>query len=124
MCIRDREILARIDQDMFVSDNSDPNLPRLKLLDAWNKEIVIVHPGRLPNPILDGPNPLRDADGTIRVTPAWSPDINENRVGICVNRRICFISAGPDGKAGQLEDPPSSTTYQQAADNIYSYPLE
>src|SRR4030095_6363819 len=78
-----KEILARIDQDMFVSDNSDPSLPRLTLLDAWNQEIVIVHPGRLPNPLLDGPNPLRDADGTIRVTPAWSPDINENRVGIC-----------------------------------------
>ena len=125
-----KEILAKIDSDMLVNDTS-VTPPRLKLLDAWGKEIVVVHPGRLPVFTLDGANPLMDADGTIRVTPAWSPDINENRVGVCASRRICFISAGADGKFGDLHLDKAEVALsagdvkdvQQAGDNMSSYPL-
>ena len=45
---------------------------------------------------------------------------NETFYGIAVNRQVCFVSAGPDGKFGT--EPGSVETQRKArADNIYSY---
>ncbi len=58
-----------------------------------------------------------DPDGTIR-TP------NEQRYGVARNRRICFVSAGPDQGFGNLTAmPPYPADPDPVRDNIYSYPI-
>lgn len=104
------------------TDPNDPNGPdaltlfndgllngMLSVLDAWDHPILAVHPGRLFDP--NNPNDTRDADGTKRL------DL-ENACGVAANRRILFLSAGPDGKFGDLRDP---VALEQTKDNVISY---
>jgi prepilin-type N-terminal cleavage/methylation domain-containing protein len=91
---------------------------RSELVDTWGGRIAFVFPGRAFRFGLD--SGLPDSDGTVR-TPA------ENLLGVCTNRRICLVSAGPDGLFGVPgESTPDSTTIQNtaAADNIYLYELD
>ena len=136
-------ILRQIDGKYLrlVEVESDPENPRLDVVDAWENQIYVIHPGR----IADGrtfaddagvPGIFRDEDGTIRVCDSET-DADKNHpavgggqgweciLGVCKNRRICFVSAGPDGDFGDLTDDPTDTEseYEDTLDNIYSYPV-
>ena len=112
-----REMIAGIDPE-FVYHYNDDSAPWLDeplekghvndrflgsvtVLDAWGTPIYATHPGRL---WIDGdavgPYSLeRDQDGTIQT-------YNEENYGIAPNRRIVFVSAGPDGLFGLPEEFP------------------
>lgn len=88
--------------------------PRGELVDPWGRRVAFVFPGR---PFRwGGTDPgLPDEDGTVRTSV-------EQVLGSCVGRRICLVSAGPDGVFG----PEASTAANRAAamaDNVYLYPL-
>lgn len=90
----------------------------MTVLDTWGTPIYATHPGR-PWTMADSqpgyPLP-RDQDGTIRT-------LNEQRYGIAPNRRIVFVSAGPDQRFGlPSEFSPLDTEAMNDArlDNIYS----
>ncbi|MHC4989980.1 MAG: prepilin-type N-terminal cleavage/methylation domain-containing protein [Planctomycetota bacterium] len=81
----------------------------LTVLDAWGQPIRVIHPG----PTWDfsfGGTP--DPDGTVRT-------VNENIYGIALNRKVCFVSAGPDSRFGNLSG--DATAVSLAADNVYTY---
>jgi hypothetical protein len=104
---------------------------RSEFVDTWGNRIAFVFPGRAFRPLGDsGPGRLPDADGSVR-TPY------ERVFGVCSNRRICMVSAGPDGLFGVAGESPEMTesgTVSAAAaaaaraaaagDNIYLYPLD
>ena len=93
---------------------------RSELVDTWGGRMAFVFPGRAWRYGAEPTSSLPDSDGTVR-TPA------ENLLGVCTNRRICLVSAGPDGLFGVPgESTPDSTTIQNtaAADNIYLYELD
>jgi prepilin-type N-terminal cleavage/methylation domain-containing protein len=83
----------------------------LTVLDAWGMPIYATHPGRVwtraPADAQFGP----DDDGTIHT-------YNEDRYGVCRNRVIRFVSAGPDRDFGHLYLPDDKAV----RDNLYSYP--
>ena len=124
-----RQMLANINSEFLVRqpDPVDPTQTIVRVLDPWGKDIVLVHPGRMWLPA-DGPTLGPDNDGTIHtpVNLGGVPlDISEARLGAaCANRRICFMSAGADGRFGHLEAGSTQAQHDQARDNIYSYPLE
>ena len=130
-----KPMLAGIPTDMYRPDKSNPVYPvsdttyapsvttpanpRGELVDTWGNRMVWVFPGR---PFRFGVDTgLPDSDGTVR-TPV------ENLFGVCTNRRICLVSAGPDGLYGfDLEVNPNLTAAQRTAaqtDNVYSYELD
>lgn len=106
-----RQILANLSGDLL--RKHDPS-DELTVFDAWETEIITVFPGRL---WVSGDPGTPDTDGTIR-TPF------EQVFGACVNRRIRFVSAGPDGRFGDLSAAVGTPLYEETKDNIYSYPLE
>lgn len=130
-----REILGRIDTDYFTSftDTTGASaVQKLRVVDPWGNRIMVLHPG----PVAPA-GAEHDADGTVRTLLLMcgscpeSAASFEDRMGVCQNRRICFISAGPDGKFGhlRLSAPLANLTGSElddlhdADDNIYSYPL-
>lgn len=104
-----------------------PPSNRAEFVDTWGNRIAFVFPGRAFRPLVDsGAGQLPDADGTVR-TPY------ERVFGVCSNRRICMVSAGPDGVFGVSGESPEMTGTSAAAtaaraaaagDNIYLYPLD
>lgn len=97
---------------------------RSEFVDTWGNRIAFVFPGRAFRPLVD--SGVADADGSVR-TPY------ENVLGVCSNRRICMVSAGPDGVFGVSGESPEMTGTSAAAaaaraaaagDNIYLYPLD
>ena len=86
----------------------------LTVLDAWDMPIYATHPGRPWRPDLDGDS-FRDPDGTIRT-------YNELNYGIPTNRRMCFVSAGPDRRFGEVDRPADDPVYADTQDNLFSYP--
>ena len=89
--------------------------------DAWGTPIYATHPGRKWTPTSNVPGFAleRDPDGTIRT-------YNEEHYGIAPNRRIVFVSAGPDQRFGLMDEfPPQETEARLEArrDNIYSVPV-
>jgi hypothetical protein len=97
---------------------------RSEFVDTWGNRIAFVFPGRAFRPLVDGG--LSDPDGSVR-TPY------ERVFGVCSNRRICMVSAGPDGLFGVAGESPEMTGTTAAAaaaraaaagDNIYLYPLD
>jgi hypothetical protein len=94
---------------------------RSELLDTWGGRIAFVFPGRAYRYGLDTvTGTVPDADGTVR-TPA------ENLLGVCTNRRICLVSAGPDGLfgvSGEVTPDTAVVRSAAAADNIYLYELD
>ena len=114
------EILARIDPNLLVQvkrSNGNP-LPQgeslASIIDPWGTPIGVVFPGRMWQEGDDAV--VRDPDGTIRTQL-------ENKVGVCKNGEILFISAGPDGDIGCIKcvNEVESNRYQASIDNIYSY---
>lgn len=119
-----RDILADIDPE-FLSDGTDADdIVRLGLGDPWDRTIRAIFPGRTYVDSFDGDGNFYalDEDGSIRT------DL-ELVHGIAVSRQILFVSAGPDGKWGNLhletaiKDLTQSErdALDEAADNIYSY---
>jgi prepilin-type N-terminal cleavage/methylation domain-containing protein len=131
-----RGILAQIDTD-YLQRQTDPDFPdqtMLQVRDPWGTVIVLLHPGRIADARFFGDELTEaDPDGTIRVGPGLFTDETgrENRLGICRNRKVCFVSAGPDGEFGHLHldvaesalSPPQREAVEKAEDNIYSYEL-
>jgi type II secretory pathway pseudopilin PulG len=114
-----REILDGIDQaylQSFDHDNSDSTPDVLRLVDAWENPVHMIHPGRVASTFFGDNLTLSDEDTTIRTAV-------EDSFGVCVNQQICFVSAGPDGLWGDLSAAGGSEVFEQAQDNIYSYPV-
>ena len=110
-----RDILAQIDDD-FLQQKEENNVTFLKLVDPWGNHICLIHPGRVvnPNPPFNDNPLLADLDGTIRTE-------DEKPFGIAMNRALLFLSAGPDGKFGDLEAQTDSPEFRATQDNVYSY---
>ena len=127
-----KDIIANIDSDFvhqYQPDETPPWLTgpvpdlwdgSLVILDAWGTPIYPTHPGPT---WFTGATLERDDDGTMRIE-------NERFYGIAVNRQVCFVSAGPDGRFGADADTefPDLTGDELAeamrkarGDNIYSY---
>jgi len=116
-----REILAKLPVDNFKNVKlAGLGMSALKhVTDAWGTPIVAVFPGReWSSGDLGDP----DLDGTLR--SASEDNINGNPTvtgfGICRNRQVMFVSAGPDGRFVDI----ASTTADERRDNIYSYGQE
>lgn len=130
-----RDLIAHIDPDlvyryeddtapwlsnpMEMSEVNDRFVGSLTVLDAWGTPVYATHPGR-PWTAADGQQDglERDPDGTIRT-------LNEQRYGTAPNRRIVFVSAGPDQRFGLPAEfyPPDMQAMREARlDNIYSIP--
>jgi prepilin-type N-terminal cleavage/methylation domain-containing protein len=121
----DDEVPAWITGDATGHGGAGSQLPRFvkrkgfTVLDAWGVPIYATHPGQLATHPTN-----RDPDGTINT-------YNEKYFGAARNRRVCFVSAGPDGLFGDLhfEKEIDQLTAQdwaeirQAEDNVYSYPI-
>lgn len=108
-------ILAPITGDRIKDMDPAQNVRVLRVFDPWDKPVRVLFPGRK---WVSTDSPARkDIDGTIRTD-------EELVLGICVNKRIAFISGGPDGALGTADlgsaNPQPSP---QHADNIESYPL-
>ncbi len=93
----------------------------LTVLDAWGTPIYATHPGRIWTSS-DRSSP--DPDGTIQTD-------NEGRYGIAPNRRVVFVSAGPDQRFGLSEefnlldaDDREVAIAKARADNIYSVDVD
>jgi prepilin-type N-terminal cleavage/methylation domain-containing protein len=98
-----------------------PGSPGLAVLDAWGKPIRAIHPGRVANPappFNDNPNTV-GTDGTIFIE---STNFNgmEEVYGVCRNRQVTFVSAGPDGKFGSLSAAEGTPEREATKDNVYS----
>jgi type II secretory pathway pseudopilin PulG len=107
-----------------------PLTGELAILDAWDTPIRVVHPGRLADNFVFGDDLSEaDPDGTIFVNddaPAvGSIDFygTEMIYGRCDARRVRFVSAGPDGRFGNLDAPETSPEHEAVHDNIHSYAL-
>lgn len=101
-----RDILAQIDNDFLQQDDDT----FLRLVDPWETQVYLIHPGRLPFP----GETVGDLDGTVRT-------YHENVFGIAANRILLFVSAGPDGEFGNLDENDPDFDPDPAQDNVYSY---
>jgi type II secretory pathway pseudopilin PulG len=116
-----REILAKLPVDNFKNIKlAGVGMSALKhVADAWGTPIVAVFPGREWR---TGDAGDADLDGTLR--SASEDNINGTATltgfGICRNRQVMFVSAGPDGRFVDI----ASTTADERRDNIYSYGQE
>ncbi len=133
---RVRRIIAAIDPEFVHTYTAGPLPPwidgslqyqvilyfngSLTVLDAWGTPIYATHPGRPWTPADEENDVPRDSDGTIRTR-------NEGRYGIAPNRRVVFVSAGPDQRFGLSEefnllnaDDSEAAMTKARADNIYS----
>ena len=106
-----KQLLTTIDPKLFREHNDE-----LSVFDSWENDVLVIFPGRKFVPGEPG-NP--DSDGTIRT--AW-----EDLFGVCANGRMCFMSMGPDGLPGNVQDDTVDLNNDGQADhidNIYSYPV-
>lgn len=130
-----QSVLRQIDGKYLklVEDENDPTEKHFELRDAWDNQIYIIHPGRVADPRTFngvGESDDIDEDGTIRVSNSHAAVANadqawEGTLGVCKNRRICFVSAGPDGDFGNISDDSADpdSKYDDTLDNLYSYPV-
>ncbi len=108
----------------------------LAVLDAWGQPVRAVHPGpsyeRFRGLLDDTSTQVqenRDDDGTVRLDAAAMPLLTgspasadwstEDVYGAATGRTIFFVSAGPDGRFGDVTADPDGF----AADNIWSGPV-
>jgi len=94
----------------------------LTVLDAWGTPIYATHPGSrwTSDPAVTLLEWDRDPDGTIRT-------YNEQEYGIAPNRRIVFVSAGPDQRFGlpmEFSAPDAEQIRAARLDNVYSVPVK
>ena len=128
----DPELMYRYDDDTapWLDEQWEKNqvnaffLGSVTILDAWGTPIYATHPGRVwVEEDAKGIYTLdRDQDGTIQT-------YNEEDYGIAPNRRIVFVSAGPDGLFGIPDEFPdlsgdvlTGARDEASMDNIYSIP--
>jgi type II secretory pathway pseudopilin PulG len=113
------DIIARLDPSLFVAvkqANGQPlsgNQELSTLVDPWGTPVAVVFPGRKWK---EGDTQILDADGTIRT-------YMENKMGICRNGKVLFVSAGPDGDIGCRGGACGQTgpRFEATLDNVYSY---
>ena len=86
-----------------------------EICDPWNRRIAVIFPGREATSI------ERNDLSKIDVQDSSVRTQDEHLFGICRNRQICFVSAGPDGEFGRQNG--SDTEIEKTYDNIYSYEL-
>jgi hypothetical protein len=106
--------------------NTDPNqMPSTdwtlvrEICDPWGKRIRVVFPGRpaRPSELSATGTSVDREDGSVRTE-------DEYRYGVCRGRKICFMSAGPDGDFGEGPDRLFGTPDDTGTeDNITSYEL-
>jgi prepilin-type N-terminal cleavage/methylation domain-containing protein len=129
-----RSILSNADDDLIEVLGTDnfSDVVQTLFRDAWGSPILIVFPGRdvyvdrdgsgLPGE--PGQQTLRDEDGTIRTRA-------EIILGPGRNKRVYFVSAGPDRRFGDLdyqlqvgelwEPDREDVNMRRTDDNIFSY---
>jgi len=94
--------------------NQMPNSVDLirEVCDPWGKRIGVVFPGRLAraSELSATGSSVDREDGSVRT-------LDEVAFGVCRGRKICFVSAGPDGDFGSDANPAARE------DNIFSYEL-
>ena len=80
-----KTILAKVDPQLLrTRPGTNPALT--EMVDAWGNPIVVVFPGRV---FAAGDSAAdRDADGSLRTA-------QEKRLGICRNKKVLLLSAGP-----------------------------
>jgi type II secretory pathway pseudopilin PulG len=93
--------------------NGDQYMDAKGVVDAWGTPIVAVFPGR-DWKSTDPATIIKDFDGTIRCVAEDGTTPATTGWGVCRNRVVMFVSAGPD----QL------FLGVNAADNLYSYGQE
>ncbi len=111
---RPREILANLPEKLLVK-LPGATATQSELVDPWGKPIRIVFPGREWGKGTGPDTGAADPDGTVRSVQAV-------QLGPCLDRRIRFVSAGPDGVFGDVTQASSTTLYKLSEDNIESYP--
>ena len=127
-----REIIAGMEsnllQKMMYRLGNDEQENSIMPRDAWGNPIIIVLPGRDWDDRADGAafgNPKRqDEDRTIRTK-------EEQLLGSALQGEAYFVSAGPDGKFGNIHNDgmlvdgftpnPNDSDFKAALDNLYSY---
>ena len=133
-----RAVLAKLDGDLLRVEEEEDGALQQCLHDSWGNPIMVVFPGRkwrtngatqkYNDQENTGTGCWRDADGTIRT-------VEERLQGPARNGRAYLVSAGPDGRFGNIDYsigngetfPPSDpaflqrSEYQHTLDNIYSY---
>jgi type II secretory pathway pseudopilin PulG len=107
-------ILAQVNPDFLVREQDADGEMVLKMVDAWDKHVWLILPYANDPALPDGSVTDLDADGTARL-------LIESQLGVCVARRICFVSAGPDGLFGDLTEPDGSPLREAVEDNVYSH---
>ncbi len=114
---RPREILANLPEKLLrnAGFNTTTQQPIQELIDPWGKPVRVVFPCREWGKGTGPDTGAADIDGTVR-------SLQETQLGSCLDRRIRFVSAGPDGVFGDITQPTSSTLYKLSEDNIESYP--
>ncbi|MEE2908563.1 MAG: type II secretion system protein [Planctomycetota bacterium] len=132
-----RAVMVKIDDELLKAEENNGVLQQC-LHDSWGTPVMVVFPGRkwrtegATQKYNDQENTSngcwRDADGTIRT-------FEERLQGPARNGRAYLVSAGPDGRFGNLDYstgngetfPPNDPAfvqraeYQHTLDNIYSY---
>ena len=120
-----RNILANADSDLVMAMTAPGGSDVVESIfnDAWGSPILIVFPGRDIETDFDAAT-LRDEDGTVRTRA-------ERLLGPARNKRVFFISAGPDRRFGDLQyeaqvgqvwDPDRTLVQMRRTDdNLYSY---
>lgn len=101
----------------------NPGRDLTAVLDSWGKPIRAIHPGRVADEINFG-DILADADddGTIFLDATFND--SERVYGRARSRQVCFVSAGPDGRFGDVSDVNGSEQREFARDNVYSYDVD
>jgi len=130
-----RGILAQIDPDFLQGDVAATTVTITGLEDPWGTPFYIVHPGMVGTDyeklysIASGGT--LDTDGTVFVDQVIAAEMGltnaeayEEIYGRCKNRRVLFVSAGPDGDFGSLAPGALEAEHEATHDNLYSYPPE
>ncbi len=126
-----RVILAAIEPDLLLrikaqlSTSGGAELfDSIMPIDAWGNPVLVVLPGHGRDGADTFGYPRKDADGTVRTK-------EEQSLGPALRQHAYFVSAGPDGKFGNIEYDQAlrdsfnaqsdQEEFLQAQDNIYSY---
>ncbi len=131
-----RGILAQIDPDFLQGDVTATTVIITDLVDPWGTAFYMIHPGIIGTDYekLYGPAPggaSLDTDGTVYMDQVMvtgygltAAEAWEEIYGRCKNRRVLFISAGPDSDFGSLAPGATDAEREATLDNLYSYPPE
>ncbi len=89
-----------------------------EIFDPWNRRIGVIFPGRAATKAEVAAAVTAPTSQGIDVEDGSVRTMDEHSFGICRNRKMCFVSAGPDG-----DFLPTPSNPKAEADNIYSYEL-